>query len=254
MRSEKRKVAILAGAALMVAGLSGCATKKDIRTAVTPLDDRVGGLEVKTASNSQAITEADEKRQQDVARLEELAKQAQQSADDAGEKAGAASYEAKTAQRRADEAHAVGEKALRAADSVSARLANLGNFRLHDEGTVLFDLNKSVLTDEAQTKLDELMSKVGDQDYVVEIEGYTDTSGTPVYNQTLSEKRASAVMQYLVTKHEVPLRRVFNVGLGSLKPAVANDTRDGRQQNRRVEIRIFLRDIESPAKAVASSS
>ena len=68
------------------------------------------------------------------------------------------------------------------------------------------------------------------------IEGHTDNVGKPESNQALSEKRAAAVRQYLVDNYQIDGARLQAKGLGQTKPVGGNDTAEGRQQNRRVEL------------------
>jgi outer membrane protein OmpA-like peptidoglycan-associated protein len=68
------------------------------------------------------------------------------------------------------------------------------------------------------------------------IEGHTDNVGSAGANQTLSEQRAAAVAQYLETNYQIAAARLATKGYGASKPVASNDTQDGRQQNRRVEL------------------
>ncbi len=70
---------------------------------------------------------------------------------------------------------------------------------------------------------------------VIEIAGHTDSTGSDAYNQSLSERRASSVAAYLRTRQVLP-DRIITVGMGEGRPIASNDTPDGRQQNRRVEL------------------
>jgi outer membrane protein OmpA-like peptidoglycan-associated protein len=70
---------------------------------------------------------------------------------------------------------------------------------------------------------------------VIEIAGHTDSTGSDAYNQSLSERRASSVAAYLRTRQILP-DRIITVGMGEGRPVASNDTPDGRQQNRRVEL------------------
>jgi outer membrane protein OmpA-like peptidoglycan-associated protein len=70
---------------------------------------------------------------------------------------------------------------------------------------------------------------------VVEVAGHTDSTGSDSYNQQLSERRANAVSAYLRTR-QVLGDRIIAVGMGEARPIASNDTPDGRQQNRRVEL------------------
>lgn len=73
-------------------------------------------------------------------------------------------------------------------------------------------------------------------DLSLTIEGHTDNTGNAEANQTLSEKRAAAVKQYLITTYQIDASRLHSQGFGASKPAAPNDTPEGRQQNRRVEL------------------
>lgn len=70
---------------------------------------------------------------------------------------------------------------------------------------------------------------------VVEVAGHTDSTGSDAYNQTLSERRANAVAQYL-RSHGIRSERLLTLGMGESRPVADNSTADGRQANRRVEI------------------
>ncbi len=73
---------------------------------------------------------------------------------------------------------------------------------------------------------------------MIELQGFTDSTGSESYNINLSQRRAENVLRYLVSKN-VPLFRVSIVGLGEANPVADNKTRAGRDQNRRVEVRIL---------------
>jgi outer membrane protein OmpA-like peptidoglycan-associated protein len=76
---------------------------------------------------------------------------------------------------------------------------------------------------------------------MVEIVGFADTTGNTERNRSLSERRANAVIGYLVMKHNMPLQRLIQpFGYGDSKPVAANNTAAGRAQNRRVEIKILV--------------
>ena len=73
----------------------------------------------------------------------------------------------------------------------------------------------------------------------VEIQGHTDNTGTDEVNMALGHKRAEGVMMYLYKQHRIPLHRMSVVSMGSSMPIADNGTRDGRAQNRRVEILVY---------------
>jgi len=103
---------------------------------------------------------------------------------------------------------------------------------------VLFGFNKSDLSDDAKINLDKLVTVLnGYPDTNLEIQGHTDSKGTESYNQSLSEKRASMVSSYLVTK-DINNTRLTTKGFGETVPKYDNETAEGQAQNRRVEFLI----------------
>lgn len=110
------------------------------------------------------------------------------------------------------------------------------------ENAVRFDTNKSTLTATAKANLDKLVpvfQSYADTDIV--IYGYTDSTGSVEYNQTLSEQRAASVKAYLASKG-LNTSRFTNKGMGVADPIATNDTPEGRSQNRRVEFAITAND------------
>jgi outer membrane protein OmpA-like peptidoglycan-associated protein len=106
------------------------------------------------------------------------------------------------------------------------------------ENSVRFDTNKSTLTANAKTNLDKLVPVFNEYSQTnIQIYGYTDSSGKPEYNLTLSQQRADAVKNYLAAKGISASR--FNItGMGIADPIATNDTPEGKSQNRRVEFAI----------------
>ncbi len=103
-------------------------------------------------------------------------------------------------------------------------------------GDVLFSISKADLKPPAQIALARLSGILANYPSLhLSIEGYTDSTGTAAFNQTLSEKRADAVQTYL-TSQGVPLDSMTATGLGPADPVADNATAAGRQKNRRVEI------------------
>ena len=101
---------------------------------------------------------------------------------------------------------------------------------------VLFDTGKSTLRPEAREKLAKISGIVlAYPDLRLAIEGNTDSVGSDAMNQTLSEQRASSVRDYLV-KENIPASSMTSQGFGKTQPVASNDTAEGRQQNRRVEM------------------
>jgi len=106
------------------------------------------------------------------------------------------------------------------------------------EDAIRFDVNKATLTPQAKTNLDKLIPVFNEyRDTNIDIFGYTDSSGKPEYNLTLSQNRAASVKTYLTSKGLVP-ERLKTTGLGIADPIASNETGEGKTQNRRVEFAI----------------
>lgn len=104
---------------------------------------------------------------------------------------------------------------------------------------VYFDLESAELSEAAQAKLQAISGQMVERKYIVAVAtGYTDTTGSADYNLELSRKRANSVKAYLIERG-VRTANVIAKGVGEADPAVANETRQGREQNRRVEVRLL---------------
>jgi outer membrane protein OmpA-like peptidoglycan-associated protein len=238
----------------MVAALSliatGCATKKFVREEVgkseAKLGAEVGRVEgdlsqekTKTIALTDQLGQTRTQVQQVDARATEattLAKAAQGRADEGVTKAG-------QAQARADEAHVSATQANAKADETSARLTRLWSNRNKrvpgDSVAILFRFDRADLDDRGQTALNELVKQLQENpNLVVELEGYTDSTGDGSYNVQLSQRRAETVRRFLVEKG-IEIHRIHSIGLGDIKPSADNSTPKGREQNRRVMVRTF---------------
>ena len=104
-------------------------------------------------------------------------------------------------------------------------------------GSVLFATGKSTLTAIAQQKLTLIAGTLAPQaeEHDIVVEGHTDSRGSRDFNMQLSQDRAQTVMNFLVSRG-VPAESITAVGVGPDRPIAGNETRDGRQENRRVEI------------------
>jgi outer membrane protein OmpA-like peptidoglycan-associated protein len=107
---------------------------------------------------------------------------------------------------------------------------------------ILYDYDSAVVKPAARDNLRELVTSLEKYPGTnVVLVGHTDADGADAYNQTLSERRASAAADYLVSQG-VPRARIDATGRGEAEPVAANDTADGKARNRRVEIAIFANE------------
>jgi len=221
----------------------GCATKKYVRNTTAPVQAKVDQVGEQANRNAAATEEArkeikqvDERAESGISAAKERAMTADNHAGEAMNKANEAATAAADARSRADQA--TSEIA-----SIRNIVSNIDDYKPVAETTVTFGFNKDKLTPEAQQALDKVATDKGNlKRYVIAVEGFTDKVGTPDYNNALSQRRANAVVNYLVTKYDIPLYRIYMVGLGSQKPADEGKTREARSKNRRVEIKIYSAD------------
>jgi outer membrane protein OmpA-like peptidoglycan-associated protein len=131
------------------------------------------------------------------------------------------------------------EEAIEAADR-AAKGRLLWSVTLSDD-RVKFSFDQASLPDEAKSMLDDLTAKIKDygKAVYVEIEGHTDATGSEDYNNTLGERRATAVRDYLYQGGGIPLHAMSVISLGEASPVADNGTSEGRAQNRRVVVRVL---------------
>ena len=104
------------------------------------------------------------------------------------------------------------------------------------QADALFDFDKSVLRPDGRKSIDDAIAKLRGVDLELVIAtGHTDSIGSDAYNQRLSERRAAAVKDYLVSKG-IPASKITTIGKGESQPVATNKTAEGRQKNRRVDI------------------
>ena len=104
------------------------------------------------------------------------------------------------------------------------------------QAEALFDFDKSVLKPDGKKSIDDAVAKMKNVDVEIVIAtGHTDSIGTDAYNQKLSERRATSVKEYMVSKG-VPAAKITLLGKGETQPVATNKTKEGRAKNRRVDI------------------
>jgi outer membrane protein OmpA-like peptidoglycan-associated protein len=217
--------------------LSGCATKAYVKTQIDPLSARLTTTDNKVKENSERIDAVDRRAQQGIT----AAAAADTKATAAGQAAQAADTKATNAQRAADTASQGVQAATTRITNVENRMNSIDTYMPSGQPVaVTFKVNSSVLSADAKKSLDDVAGQVANSKFgfVLQVQGFTDGSGSESYNDTLSDRRAESVKRYLVTK-SVPAYRVSIVGLGKADPVADNKTRKGREQNRRVEVQIL---------------
>ena len=141
-----------------------------------------------------------------------------------------------------DELYAVAAEARAEVKAVNERVSSLDDYDVQETVAVTFKVNSTVLSPEAKRQLDDLATKTqGARNFMIEVAGHTDATGSDAKNFRLSQQRAESVVQYLAVQHKIPLRRfVTPMGYGKTESVADNTTREGRQQNRRVEVKMII--------------
>ncbi|HLY43348.1 MAG TPA: OmpA family protein [Terracidiphilus sp.] len=212
--------------ALVVLGVTGCATKNYVRTQTAPIVEHTDQLEAKTAANGRDIQDVDQRATAGI-------KQAQSSAD-------SATQNAQNASKSAGDAETAANDAVHRADTLDSVVKGLDNYKQMADVTVNFGFDKAVLTKDDKAQLDGFAAQLGSaHGYILEVTGGTDSIGSAQYNYDLSQRRADAVVQYLAAKYNIPAHRFYLIGIGKDQEVADNKTADGRHKNRRVEIQML---------------
>ena len=212
----------------------GCATKNYVRNEVTPTINKVNELDDLTAKNTRDIKDVDSRAQQGIQQV--------------NSKAAAADQKALAAGQAADQANQNASRAGTRVTSLAGTVENLDNYKSVNDTTVLFGFDKADLTRKDKQTLDDFAQQMQSQKhYIVQVEGYTDSTGPADYNYQLSQRRADAVIQYLAQKYSVPAYRIFLIGLGKDNPVAANTSASGRAKNRRVDVRLMTNSLTQSA-------
>jgi outer membrane protein OmpA-like peptidoglycan-associated protein len=126
--------------------------------------------------------------------------------------------------------------------TTNERISSLDDFDVKNSTTVNFKVGSAVLSQDAKATLDRIAEEAkNEKGFVLEITGFASADGSEDFNRRLSQRRADAVIRYLAENHEIPLRRLVTpFGYGEKQPVADNTTREGRQQNRRVEVKILV--------------
>ena len=205
---------------------------RSIESRVDPVETRVG-----TAENR--ISDVEQNSQKLSGQIDELAAVSN-----------AARGGAKAAQETAD-------AALVGVNATNERISALDEYVPQSSETILFRNGSAALSPEAKAKLDEVATKaLNAKGYVIEVSGFASSDGSTELNRRLSQQRADNVIRYLVENHNLPLRRIVTpYGYGESNPVADNKTREGRAENRRVEVKVLVnKGLTQPAPAMTSSA
>jgi peptidoglycan-associated lipoprotein len=226
-----RQLTLTAGTVIVVvlAG-SACATKGFVRR-------EVDGVNGKVETLSQSLEATQQQTKENTARIAQV----DQKVDQVGQSAQQAGTAAKTAQTSATTAQTSADAATAKASAVETASKRLVFEVVINDSEGNFALGKADLPAEIKTKLDELASKLKTDPAgnFIEIEGHTDSTGSPDGNDKLGLARAENAKRYLYETYQIPLHKINVISYGEEKPVAPNGTRAGRAQNRRVVIKVL---------------
>jgi outer membrane protein OmpA-like peptidoglycan-associated protein len=209
------------------------ARKKYVARQTQPIRDRVNELDELTASNTKAIKDTDARAQQGIQLASAKANEADQHAIDAGNKAAAAQQTAQDAHTRLN--------------TVEQVVTNIDQYQPTTQTEILFKPGQTVLSQNAKTALDEMATPLKDQrGYVVEVQGFSSGHGQVAISS--SQKMAESVVRYLALNHDIPIYRIYLVGMGNAPaPASSSDAKPKRIVGGRVEVSLLKNNLEQLA-------
>src|SRR5580700_1959651 len=212
--------------------LNPFARKKYVQRQTEPIRDRLNELDELTAANSKSIKDVDARAQQGIQLASAKANEADQHAIDAGNKAQLAQQTATQANTRLT--------------TVEQVVGNIDQYKATNVTEIRFRPGQSVLSQNAKTALDEMATPLKNQrGYIIEVQGFSSGHGQAAI--ATSQKMADSVVRYLVLNHDVPVYRIYVVGMGNapVPSASADDqAKTKRTSGGRVEISLLKNDLE----------
>lgn len=205
------------------------ANKKYVQRMTRPIKDRLEELDQLTASNAAAIRDVDARSKQGLQLASDKSSLADQHATDAGNRAQVAQTAATNASSRVS--------------SAERMVGNLDRYKASAQTELRFRPGQTVLSKQAKDALDEMASPLKDQhSYVIEVRGFSAGSGQAAI--AASQKMADSVVRYLVLTHNIPVYRIYTLGMGNAPAADEAATRHGA----RVEVSVLRNDLEASAQ------
>jgi outer membrane protein OmpA-like peptidoglycan-associated protein len=210
------------------------ARKKYVQRQTAPIRDRINELDELTASNSKMIKDVDSRAQEGIKMASSKASEADQHAIDAGNKAQMAQQTATQANTRLG--------------TVEQVVGNIDQYKASTQTEIRFRPGQSVLSQNAKSALDDMATPLKSQrGYIIEVQGFSSGKGQTAI--ATSQKMADSVVRYLVLNHDIPVYRIYVVGMGNapMPTADADQTKTKRMSGGRVEVSLLKNDLEQLA-------
>jgi outer membrane protein OmpA-like peptidoglycan-associated protein len=216
------------------------ARKTYVKRQTEPIRDRINELDDLTAANSKAIKDTDARAQAGIKMASDKANEADQHAIDAGNKANQAQQSAQQASNRIQ--------------TVETVVSNIDQYKASNQTEIRFRPGQTVLSKNAKDALDDMANAVkGQKGYIIEVQGFSSGHGqTAIAN---SQKMAESVLRYMVLNHDIPLYRIYLVGMGNAPAAGEEQEAHARHMSGgRVEISLMKNDLEQLSSNSAPSA
>lgn len=214
--------------------LNPFARKKYVQRQTQPIRDRLNELDELASQNGKNIKDVDARAQQGIQMASAKANEADRHAIDAGNRAQAAQQTAQQAQQRLQ--------------SVEQVVTNIDQYQPTAQTEILFRAGQTALSKKAKDALDQMATPLKNQrGYVVEVQGFSSGRGQAAIQN--SQKMAESVVRYLVLNHDIPVYRIYLVGMGNAPVQAANtgEARPKRTTGGRVEISLLKNNLEQLA-------
>jgi len=216
------------------------ARKKYVARQTQPIRDRINELDELTAANSKEIKDTDARAQQGIQLASTKANEADQHAIDAGNRA-------QTAQQTAQQANT-------RITTVEQVVTNIDQYQPSTQTEIRFKPGQTVLSQNAKDALDEMATPLkGQHGYVVEVQGFSSGHGQVAI--ATSQKMAESVVRYLVLNHDIPVYRIYLVGMGNAPApttAAEGEAKPKRITGGRVEVSLLKNNLEQLASTGAT--
>jgi outer membrane protein OmpA-like peptidoglycan-associated protein len=210
------------------------ARKSYVKRQTEPIRDRVNELDDLTAANSKAIRDTDARAQAGIKLASDKANEADQHATDAGNKATMAQQSAQQATTRIQ--------------SVETVVSNIDQYKASNQTEIRFRPGQTVLSKNAKDALDEMANGVkGQRGYIIEVQGFSSGKGQAAI--TNSQKVAESVVRYLVLNNEIPVYRIYLVGMGNAPVPADEEAKTKHISGGRVEVSLLKNDLEQLASS-----
>jgi outer membrane protein OmpA-like peptidoglycan-associated protein len=208
------------------------ARKNYVKRQTEPIRDRVNELDELTSANSKEIKDTDQRAQAGIKLASDKANEADQHAIDAGNKATAAQQSAQQVTTRVQ--------------TVETVVSNIDQYKASNQTEIRFRPGQTVLSKNAKDAIDQMATAVkGQRGYIFEVQGFSSGKGQAAI--TTSQKMAESVVRYLVLTHDIPVYRIYLVGMGNAPTATDETAKTKHVSGGRVEISLLKNDLEQLA-------